>query len=267
MKEKRVKKPFVSICTPTFNRRPFIESMIKCFEHQDYPKDKMEWIIVDDGTDKIGDLVKHIPQVKYFEYDEKMTLGRKRNLMHDKAKGDILVYMDDDDYYPPKRVSHAVQMLVNHPKILMAGSSELYIWFKHLNQMWQMGPYAPNHATAGTFAFKRELLKTQRYSDDACLAEEDYFLNHYTIPMIQLDPKNVILVFSHIHNTFDKKKMLKKPNQYMKVSDKTVDDFIKKDEKLKHFYMDEIDDLLQNYAPGHPDMKPDVIRQTKAMGH
>jgi len=27
--------PFVSVCTPTFNRRPFIMSMIKCFQHQD----------------------------------------------------------------------------------------------------------------------------------------------------------------------------------------------------------------------------------------
>ena len=27
--------PFVSVCTPTFNRRPFIEYMIKCFLNQD----------------------------------------------------------------------------------------------------------------------------------------------------------------------------------------------------------------------------------------
>ena len=38
--------PFVSVCTPTFNRRPFWEYTIKCFNHQDYPKDKMEWIII-----------------------------------------------------------------------------------------------------------------------------------------------------------------------------------------------------------------------------
>ena len=87
--------PFVSLCTPTFNRRPFISSMIDCFNHQDYPKDRMEWIIIDDGTDKIEDLVSHIPQVKYYKYDEKMTLGRKRNLMHEKCKGDIIIYMDD----------------------------------------------------------------------------------------------------------------------------------------------------------------------------
>ena len=62
--------PFVSICTPTFNRRPFIPYTIKCFDHQDYPKDKIEWIIIDDGTDLIEDLVSHIPQVKYYKYDK-----------------------------------------------------------------------------------------------------------------------------------------------------------------------------------------------------
>ena len=41
-----VEKPFVSICTPTFNRRPFIPYIIKCIENQDYPKEKMEWIIM-----------------------------------------------------------------------------------------------------------------------------------------------------------------------------------------------------------------------------
>ena len=31
---KKEKYPFVSVCTPTFNRRPFIPIMLKCFEHQ-----------------------------------------------------------------------------------------------------------------------------------------------------------------------------------------------------------------------------------------
>ena len=102
--------PFVSVCTPTFNRRPFIENMFECFRNQTYPKEKMEWIIVDDGTDKIKDLVDkaNIPQIKYFAVNEKMKLGKKRNFMHEKTSGSILVYMDDDDYYPPQRVQHAV---------------------------------------------------------------------------------------------------------------------------------------------------------------
>ena len=151
--------PLVSICTPTFNRRPFIPSLIKCFQSQTYPMDKIEWIIVDDGTDKIEDLVLHIPQVKYFKYDERMYLGKKRNTMHDKCNGDIIVYMDDDDYYPPERISHAVETLMKHPEAICAGSSEMHIYFKHIQTMYQFGPYNKNHATAATFAFRRQLLK------------------------------------------------------------------------------------------------------------
>ena len=131
-KEKQEKTPFVSICMPTFNRRPFIPIIIKCFENQTYPKDKIEWIIVDDGTDKIEDLVSHIPQVKYFKYNEKMSLGKKRNITNEKARGDIIIYMDDDDYYPPERISHAVTTLQKNPKALCAGSSTMYMYFKHI---------------------------------------------------------------------------------------------------------------------------------------
>jgi len=263
-REKKLSElPFVSICTPTFNRRPFWEYTIKCFNHQDYPKDKMEWIIIDDGTDKIEDLVCNIEQVKYYYYNEKMPLGKKRNIMHAKSKGDILVYMDDDDYYPPERVSHAVNMLLTHPNALCAGASEIYIWFKHIQKMFQFGPYSPSHATAGTFAFKRELLKDHKYDDNAALAEEKAFLKDYSVPFVQLEPKKTILVFSHIHNTFDKKRLLESgENNYQKTSDRTVDEFIK-DKDFKEFYTEKLDGLLKNYYPGDPINKPDVIQQIK----
>lgn len=261
--KKQCDLPFVSICTPTFNRRPFWEYTIKCFNHQDYPKDKMEWIIIDDGTDKIEDLVCNIEQVKYFYYSQKMPLGKKRNLMHSKSKGDIIVYMDDDDYYPPERVSHAVNMLITHPNALCAGASEIYIWFKHIQKMFQFGPYSPSHATAGTFAFKRELLKDHKYDDHAALAEEKAFLKDYSVPFVQLEPKKTILVFSHIHNTFDKKRLLESgENQFQKTSDRSVDEFIK-DKDFKEFYMERLEGLLQNYYPGNPENKPDVIQQIK----
>ena len=260
--------PFVSVCTPTFNRRPFIPIMFECFKNQTYPKDRIEWIIIDDGTDKIKDLIDtaNIPQIKYFAYDTKMTLGKKRNLMHDKTCGDILVYMDDDDYYPPERIEHAVTMLMKSKTAICAGSSELYDYFKHIQQMWQCGPYGPNHATAGTFAFKRELLKKSRYNEQACLAEEREFLHGYTIPFVQLEPCKTILVFSHEHNTFDKRKLLDNPHpQFMKQSDKTVSKFIRKttEDNIKKFFLEDIDSLLKEYAPGEPTNKPDVLKQTK----
>ena len=263
-KKKNTVLPFVSVCTPTFNRRPFISSLISCFNNQVYPKDRMEWIIVDDGTDKIKDLVEDIPQVKYIELANKITLGKKRNLMHEHCNGDIIVYMDDDDYYPPTRVSHAVEKLLENPKALAAGASEMYIYFKHIGEMWQFGPYGPNHATAGTFAFKKELLQTTRYNDSKSLAEEKEFLQGYTVPFVQLDPKHVILVFSHIHNTFDKKRLLENPGDKAKKSTKTVDYFIREPE-LKEWFMNVIEKQLDLYEPGLPIHKPDVLEQIKVL--
>ena len=257
--------PFVSICTPTFNRRPFYPMIIECFNNQTYPKDRMEWIIIDDGTDKIEDLVKDIPQVKYFKYDNKMNLGKKRNLMHEKSSGEIIIYMDDDDYYPSERVSHAVETLQKNPRALCAGSSEMYIYFKHIHKMYKFGPYGPNHSTAATFAFRRELLNQTRYDDNAALAEEKLFLKNYTIPFVQLDSMKSILVFSHIHNSFDKKQLLEQlPNPYVNVVDKTIDDFVK-EPNIKQFFLEEIDNSLGTYEPGRPEYKPEVFKQMEEL--
>lgn len=260
-KKKNAKYPFVSICTPTFNRRPFIPIIIKCFENQTYPKDKIEWIIVDDGTDKIEDMVSHIPQVKYHKYDEKMTLGKKRNLMNEKATGDIIIYMDDDDYYPPERVSHAVDTLRLNPKALCAGASEMYIYFKHIHKMYKFGPYGPNHSTAATFAFKRELLSITKFDEKSCVAEEKKFLKDYTIPFVQLDTKKSILVFSHTQNSFDKKELLvQAPNQFITESKLVPADFVNEKDVLQ-FFMEDIDILLDSYDPGKVEHKSDVIKQ------
>lgn len=256
--------PLVSICTPTFNRRPFIPILIRCFMHQTYPKHRVEWIILDDGSDPIGDLVMDIPQVKYFYYSERMNLGKKRNLMHEKCSGDFIVYMDDDDYYPPERISHAVEMLQKNPQVLCAGSSEMHIYFKHIQRVVQFGPYNSNHSTAATFAFRRELLNHTKYNEESCVAEEKEFLKNYSIPLVQLETTKSILVFSHVHNSFDKKAMLDNPNKYMKISSKTIDDFIKEPE-IKKFFLEDIDEALDKYQEGDPIYKERVLEQMVSM--
>jgi hypothetical protein len=132
------------------------------------------------------------------------------------------------------------------------------------------GPYGPNHATAGTFAIRKELLKTCRYNESAALAEEKEFLKGYTIPMVQMDSFQTILVFSHEHNTFDKRKMFehRHPDFFREAEPHlTLDNFFrasnKNDDKIKNFFLNEIDGLLKNYEPGEPKNKPDVLKQMK----
>ena len=258
-------KPFVSICTPTFNRRPFIPYMIKCFEQQTYPKDRIEWIIIDDGTDPIKDLVTNIPQVKYYYYQEKMLLGKKRNLMHKKCSGDIIIYMDDDDYYPPERISHAVKTLLDNPTFLIAGCSEMYVYFDSKQKMYRCGPYKEYHSTAATFAFRKELLKETSYNNENALAEERHFLKNYTIPLKQLDSLKSIIVFSHKHNSLNKEKLLDSLELTKTVeTDLKIDDYFI-DPILKQFYTVDMNVLLETYEPGKPEYKPKLMEQMKLM--
>ena len=104
--------------------------------------------------------------------------------MHKFVKGTIIVYMDDDDYYPPERLSHAIDKLQENKEATCAGSSEIYVYFKHIHEMYQFGPYRPNHANPGTFAFRTELLKSTSYEDHAALAEEKKFLKNYTYTIL-----------------------------------------------------------------------------------
>jgi glycosyltransferase involved in cell wall biosynthesis len=262
--------PNVSICTPTYNRRPFFEGLIQCVRNQDYPHHKIEWIIVDDGTDKVEDIftdeemIKSLDgiTVRYFYVSQKMDLGKKRNYMHKKCSftddEDIIVYMDDDDFYPSERISHSVNRLRADKNVLCGGSSEIYLWFNTLDKMYKFGPYGPNHATAGTFAFKRRLLKQTSYEDDAVLAEEKHFLKGYTVPFVQFDPFKTILVVSHEQNTFDKKKLLVKGNKAANETHVKVKQFIS-NPMLQDFYKTKINELLKDYEPGDVKNKPKVL--------
>ena len=237
---KNVKLPLVSILTPTYNRRQFIPKIIECIQNQDYPVDKMEWIVVDDGDDKVNDLLedkeltKGLPKIHYYQVEEKMNIGKKRNLINSKANGDILLYMDDDDYYPVERVSHAVKMLNKNPKAMVAGSSLIYMYIN--KRLLEFGPYAPNHATAGTFAFRKELLKTTEFPDKP-FAEEKAFLKDYTIPMVQLDSFKTILVIAHDKNTYDKNKVIHTAKKEHNKSLLNV--FFGKKKKLINYYIGE----------------------------
>jgi glycosyltransferase involved in cell wall biosynthesis len=240
----------VSICTPTYNRRPFIPTLIQCVLHQTYT-DTIEWVIVDDGTDPIGDLVSSIPCVKYIRLHKKVNLGYKRNLLHANCSGDIIVYMDDDDYYPPTRISHAVERLMSS-SALIAGSTIIHVYYPHLKEIIEFGPYGTNHATAGTFAFKKELLAITSYSENACMSEEKHFLKNYTIPMIQLDPQHVILVVCHPFNTVDKRQVLKHQGKSYKYN--IHDIIVNKD--ICHFFTTTIHEM--EYKEGGIEYKPDV---------
>jgi glycosyltransferase involved in cell wall biosynthesis len=198
----------------------------------------MEWIILDDGQDKVGDLfaAQNIPNLRYIPLDEKLTIGAKRNRLNKESKGEIIIAMDDDDYYPPERVNHVVMAFANNKDIQLAGSSEIFMYYSDSKQIFKLGPYNKNHATNGTMAWRASYARKHLYDETVTHAEEQSFLDHYKYPMIQLVPQKVMLVMSHSENTFDKKKLREDiKNPFIKLTTLKLRDFIK-DSILREFY-------------------------------
>lgn len=232
-------KPFVSVLTPTYNRVEFFPRLVQCYKAQLYPKERMEWIILDDGQESCENILKAetngLPNIRYIQLDSKVNIGEKRNILNKEAKGDIIVCMDDDDYYCPERVSHVVEQLAKYPKVDLAGSSELFIYFTDSKLIYKLGPYSPNHATNGTMAYRASYAKSHTYDEMVTYAEEKSFLEEYKNPMIQLNSRKVMLVISHDDNTFNKKSLRSNENKYIKQTTLTLKDFIKEPNTLHMF--------------------------------
>lgn len=234
---KSATKPFVSILTPTYNRRKFIPFLIACIKDQTYPKERMEWVVFDDGSDSIEDLLRpefQTMNIQYIRSEAKQTIGAKRNRLHEAARGEILVCMDDDDYYPPERVSHAVQTLVGR-KATLAGSTRNHVFFPDDCSIWETGPYGPNHGTFGTMAFTKSYVRDNRCDESRAYAEEVEFTRKYSVPLVQLDPVKVMLVIAHDGNTFDKGKLRGPDNKFIRPSGRKLNTFVR-NAAIRDFY-------------------------------
>ena len=244
--------PFVSVLTPTYNRRKFIPAIIRCFKNQSYPQDRMEWIVLDDGTDKVKDLfdaaiasgLKNLRYVAVPE-GEKLKIGAKRNRLNELAKGEICVCLDDDDYYPPDRVRKAVTKLrsVANRRVPVVGASQLYLYFSDRDEIWSIGPYGQNHCTNGTMAYWHSYSKDHKYDETVDKAEEKSFMNNWKTDVLQLQPDETMLVICHADNTFDKRILLKQKNPLLKPVSVKMRQLVK-DKVLRDFYLG----LAKDYA-------------------
>ncbi len=106
-------QPLVSCILPTTgDRRRFLPQAIKCFQRQTYPN--LELLILCDGEDDISDLVpRDDERMRYFYLgSERHTIGTKRNLACERAKGDLIAHFDDDDWSHPDRLNFQVGALL-----------------------------------------------------------------------------------------------------------------------------------------------------------
>ena len=208
-------RPFVSVITPTYNRRRFLPILIHLYQEQTYPKNLRELVILDDSPTSNEDLIpKDDPSIRYIYQSNKLTLGEKRNKLNNLAKGEIILCFDDDDYHYPERITHSVTRM-NAEKTNIAGCSTINVYYTHIKEMYQYGPFGNNHGTNGTFAFRKSYLKTHEHDPTKNAQEEPSFTNNFTERMSQLSADKTIICISHDTNTFDKKFLLHQKKRVM----------------------------------------------------
>ncbi|MEN8245295.1 MAG: mycofactocin biosynthesis glycosyltransferase MftF [Thermodesulfobacteriota bacterium] len=88
--------PFVSVVIPVYNRPHDMAACLDSLLKLDYPKDKLEVIVVDDAsTDETPDVVSRYP-VKMIMNQKNRQAPYCRNLGAARARGDILAFIDSD---------------------------------------------------------------------------------------------------------------------------------------------------------------------------
>jgi glycosyltransferase involved in cell wall biosynthesis len=234
---KSVTLPIVSIVTPTYNRRRFLPWLIECIKSQTYPHERMEWVVFDDGTDAIRDVLEpHMKELRivYLRSETKLNIGAKRNRLHEAARGSVIVVMDDDDYYAPERVSHAVSTM-NSKRVELVGCTRNHLYYSDDGSIWEVGPYNPKHATFGTMAYTKKYALAHKCDESVIFAEEVSFTDNYKSPLAQLDPMKVMLVICHSENTFSKHKLRESPSPIFKKTSLKLRSFIRRAD-LREFY-------------------------------
>lgn len=212
------KNPSVSIVTITQLDRYNCLLILKDLIKQQTYKNIKEWIIVngckniEDGKqlddmllrfkDISNDLTIKIICIKYYNSS---TLGDQRNRGNRMCSCDIIVCMDDDDYYPSCRVEHVVENFTKS-SYLIAGCTKMYIYDYDMAALTQSKGHGPFHSTNACFAYKRAYLKNHKYASLNC-GEEPSFTNNFSEPLIQLDPEKTIVASAHHQNTYNKREL------------------------------------------------------------
>jgi glycosyltransferase involved in cell wall biosynthesis len=208
--------PTVTCICPTYNRKKFLPWLLEIYKSQDYPQDRRELLIVDDSPESNQELVDQFKaenpkeNLIYVWLKKRLPLGLKRNFTNQLAKGrgDYIMCFDDDDYYPPDRISFAIERM-RSTGAPFSGTSELYLYYCQLDEIYRIGKIADTHATNATFCYTQKFLETHKYEDNATLGEEKAFLNGFTERVLHLPTLRCMLVICHSKNTFDKAVLLK----------------------------------------------------------
>lgn len=206
-KKTRDKLPLVSCIMPTRNRHNFVGKSISLFLEQDYPS--RELVVVDDGDTPVKDLIPDDSRIIYFWVPPNRSIGLKRNLACEIARGDIIALWDDDDWYGINRLSFQAAPLFED-QADFTGISECILYYPATGQFFSPTPQIQNYLFAqgvvgGTLVFwKRFWQEGIRFPDFSC-GEDAIFQNaliRYGKRLKRLSNPGLFVYVRHGDNTW-----------------------------------------------------------------
>lgn len=207
--------PPISVVTLLYNRKRFLDLACHSIMLSDYPKDKIEWILVDD-TDKpeefVADRVELLKQnsapltIKYYQLDHHVTVGEKRNLGISYATNDIVLMMDDDDHYPETSFRRRVAWLTLHPmkpKATVCTTIACYDLNKAISAVNSPPLTIPfsERISEATLTFYKSWWEQKGFPNDIQVGEGEGFVHGREEEVLEIPPQQIIVAFSHGKNT------------------------------------------------------------------
>jgi len=196
--------PYVSIVTITRNRKQLFEIPIANFQNFEYPKDKLEWIIVDDGNDNLSEVIPKDNRIKYIRYEYYnigLPISKKRDIGVQNASYDYIVFMDDDDYYFPISVYSRIAAMKTYSKDCI-GCTSCGIYDVHNDKSFIMNT---KHIFEASMAFTKRFWKQRNFGDkDHEMGEGMLFLSGRENEVIDMPYFFNIIAITHNNNVTKK---------------------------------------------------------------